>query len=431
MSSLAHELRFCLLCRSTNLETVLALRPIPIATPGFIVPPELRDSADPYSAVPLDLHLCRDCGQLQVSHCPDVELEYRHYAYQTSHSIGLFKHFKAYAKDLIEQYAPPRDGFVVEIGSNDGTLLHNFVDAGMKVLGIDPASSIAAKATADGVHTIPNFFSHSLAKQIRAEEGPADVVIANFVTANIEDMVDFAEGVHTLLGPKGVAMMETQYGVDVVELNLLDTIYHEHLSYYMLTPLVKHYARHGLEIIDVKREPSKGGSIRITMQPFGAGRPVSSRVHDLMEEEERKGALTPRFYAGLPTWIDEIRNGLHRIIKEERAAGKKIAGWGVSVGTTTLLGQFDLGNEIDFLLDDDPEKEPFVIGPDYSIPVIATDEFYRRMPGAVIVFAWRYIASIMEKHRRYLEAGGKFVVPLPHVSVVSGAEAKAPNTIGV
>jgi hypothetical protein len=420
-----------LLCRSEKLQRVLSLRPLPIATPDLRVPGDMRGSEDAHSAVPLDLNLCMECGQLQVSHVPDAEFQYRNYAYKTSLSAGLLKYYEAYAADLMQRYTPPASGFVVEAGSNDGTLLRFFKDAGMRVLGVDPATAIARDATSRGIETLPEFFSNTLAKSIRAERGPANVVIANFCTANIEDMVDFAEGVRTLLADDGIASFETQYGADVIEHNLLDTVYHEHLSYYMLTPLVRHYGRHGLEVIDVKRVPTKGGSIRLFVQPVGGPRKVAASVGEMMDEEAKKHALSPEFFSALPGWIEQIRNELAEIVKAEHAAGRSVAGWGVSVGTSALLPQFDLSDKIEFLVDDDPNKEPVLTGPGYSIPVVSTAEFYRRNPGAVIVFAWRYIKPIMDKHQSYIDGGGKFVIPLPHVSLVNREHPVPPNTIGL
>lgn len=431
MPSLAHELRHCILCRSENLREVVPLRPIPIATPAVIVPAELRGLEATYSAVPLNLNLCRDCGQLQVSHIPDKQFEYRNFAYRTANSLGLRRHFASTAAAVMDRYAPARDGFVVEIGSNDGTFLRNYRDAGMRVLGVDPATAIVESATASGIETLPEFFTADLARRIRAERGPADLVLSTFTTANIEDMPDLAEGVRILLAPGGVAVVETQYGADVVEQNLLDTVYHEHLSYFMVTPLARHYARHGLEAIDVERVPSKGGSIRLTLQLAGGARPVAAGVAALMDEEERKGAFTPEYYAKLPAWIDEIRKELADLVRAERAAGRPVGGWGVSIGTSALLQQFDLGEEIDFLVDDDPHKERELVGPGYRIPIVSIEEFYERRAGAVVVFAWRYIAPIMEKHGRYLDEGGKFIVPLPHLSVVDRERRQAPNTIAV
>ena len=166
---LYHALDRCLLCRSARLETVVPLEPIPIATPVLSVPDALKDDPRVYAGVPLALNLCRDCGQLQVSHKPDVEFEYRNYVYTTSLSAGLNPHFAAYAQGVFDRFAPPRDGFVVEVGSNDGTLLRHFRDYGMRVLGIDPAVRIAEQATAAGLETWGDFFTADLARRIRAE----------------------------------------------------------------------------------------------------------------------------------------------------------------------------------------------------------------------------------------------------------------------
>jgi SAM-dependent methyltransferase len=421
MTPLAHQLSHCILCRSTDLEEVLSLRGIPIPTPNYVVPAELRSLPDIYSAVPLNLNLCSDCGHLQLSHVPDVEVAYRNYSYKTALSVGLREHFRGYAADVMNRYSPRPDGFALEIGSNDGSLLAHFRSVGMQVLGIDPATAIAEDATASGVRTLPEFFSAALARQIRSEYGAANIVLANNVTANVEDMVDFAEGIREILAADGIAVFETQYGADVIERNLLDTVYHEHLSYYMVTPLARHCARHGLQVIDVQRIATKGGSIRVTMQLLEGPRQATPSVAEMLDEEARKGAFSARYYAALPRWIDEIRRDLGTIVHGERKMGRSIAGWGVSVGTCALLPQFDLNNEIDFLVDDDPNKEPILRGPDYAIPVVQPTEFYKRNPGAVIVFAWRYMAPILHQHQQYVDSGGKFVVPLPHVNIIKNA----------
>ena len=229
-----------------------------------------------------------------------------------------------------------------------------------------------------------------------------------------------------------MAVFETQYGADVIEGNLLDTVYHEHLSYYMVEPLRAHYARHGMELIDVERVPTKGGSIRLVVQPFGAGRPAAPAVAALIAQEREKAMATPAFYAELPRRIARIRAQLAEIVAATHAAGKTVAGWGVSVGTSALLPQFGLTRDIVALYDDDPKKDPILRGPDYEIPVRPTSSLYAGTPpGAIVVFAWRYIANIMAKHRRYLAEGGTFVVPLPELAIVRGADAEPPNAIGV
>ena len=430
IAKLYREISNCLLCTSSRLQTVVPLEPIPLSTPIVALPDHLRSDPRIYDGVPLNLNLCLDCGQVQVSHRPDVEFEYRNYTYSTSLSAGLKAHYAEYARDVLTKYPQRKDGFVLEIGSNDGTLLQQFRDQGLRVLGIDPAIRAAQKATEKGVPTISEFFTESLAQKLRSEHGRASIMIANFVTANLVDMIDFAKGVRTILAGDGIAVFETQYGVDVVERNLLDTIYHEHISNFAVTPLRAHYGRHGLHLIDVKRVQSKGGSIRLTFTADAARAP-SAAVEQIIAEEKAKGVVTPQFFADLPRWIARNREKILAVVDAEIAAGREVAGWGVSIGTSALLPQFGLTKKISYLFDDDLQKEPVMRGPDYQIPVLPGDQVYAKNPGAIVVFAWRYIAPIMAKHRRYLEQGGTFIVPLPEVSVVRGSDAKPPNSIGI
>jgi hypothetical protein len=362
---------------------------------------------------------------VQVTHRPDEHFEYRNFVYKTSMSLGLAKHYEGYARDLIDKWTLARNAFVLEIGSNDGTLLREFAKRGMRVLGIEPASEIAAEATRAGLQTLPEFYSADTSKRVRREFGAADVVIANFVTANLPDLADFAEGLRGSLAEDGIAVIETQYGCDVIDRLLIDTIYHEHVSYYNVAPLVAHYRRHGLEVIDVERVPTKGGSIRLTL--VHAGRQAASgRVAAMLLEEAGKQAGYPGYYAQFVGRLDGIRAAVHQ---ELEAASGPIAGWGVSLGTSTLLAQLDVSEQVEFLFDDDPTKERELRGPDYRIPILATTELLDRMPAAILVFAWRYAAPILARHRVYLEHGGEFIVPLPEVSVLRGKDASAPSVM--
>jgi 2-polyprenyl-3-methyl-5-hydroxy-6-metoxy-1,4-benzoquinol methylase len=425
------QIDHCLLCDSKQLETVVRLAPIPISTPVLHVPNDMRSDPNVYAAGPLNLNLCLICGQLQVSHVPNVDFEYRNYVYRTSLSLNLREHFHAYAAQVLARYGLKPGALAVEIGSNDGTLSSFYKAAGLAVLGIDPAVRIAEAATAAGIETIAEFFTADLARHVAASRGRADLICANFVTANLENMSDFGEGVAALLADDGILVIETQYGRDVIERNLLDTIYHEHVSYFLLKPLVMFFARHGIEVIDVERVLTKGGSIRLTAQKAGAGRPISPHVADLLAEEARIGAASPRFFDRFTEWNDGLRRELRALVDSTRARGGTVAGWGVSVGTSALLAQFGLEQDVAFLLDDDADKDPYLTGPDYHIPVLPVSALYDKMPDLVVVFAWRYIDPIMKRHVAYLERGGRFVVPLPHISVVASATAASPNYIAL
>ncbi len=405
----------CRLCGSANMEIAVPLSPMPIATPnsGLKPAPDVMEAFT--RAVPLEVMLCTDCGQLQCSYVGNPEIQYRDYVYTTSISLGLSEHFMAYAQDVIDTLSPPAGGNVVEFGSNDGTLLRAFKEKGFQVLGIDPATVIAKRATENGIETWDEFFAADVARKVVAEKGPADLIISNNVIANIDNLDPVAEGVKELLAPGGAWIFETQYGADVFERNLLDTVYHEHLSYFNVRPLQTFLGRYGLEIMDAKRIETKGGSIRVTVQHKGGPRAITPGVGELAAWEKDKGMGGLAYYASYKDRVDAIADELNAIVDEVHANGGKVAGFGVSVGTTALMPQFRLTQKIDMLFDDDPQRDGTLLGPDYEIPIYQGSEMMQHNPDVIVVFAWRYTDPIMKKQGDYIAGGGKFIVPLPTV----------------
>ncbi|MDE2331608.1 MAG: methyltransferase domain-containing protein, partial [Bradyrhizobium sp.] len=369
--------------------------------------------------VPLDLFLCEDCGQLQILHVGNPEIQYRYYVYTTSISLGLREHFAKLADEVIARLHLEPNSFVVELGSNDGSLLGFFKERGMRVLGCDPAVEIAKKATANGIETIPDFFRDEIGTRIKKERGPANLVIANNIIANVDDMDTFVTGIRNVLAPNGVFVFETQYGVDVTEKNLLDTVYHEHLSYFNIKPLDTFFKRLKMQVIDVQNIWTKGGSIRVSVQLEGGPHKVSESVRRFIAEEERLGVDRPDYYRAFDKRIAAIATELNAIADRCHAEGRQVAGYGISVGTTTLLPQFKLTGKIDFLVDDDPTKGNVLRGPGYDIPILPPQALYDRKPAVTIIFAWRYVDAIRAKHPNYFAEGGKFIVPLPDIGVVT------------
>jgi len=415
---LSKPLGRCLLCESSNLVDVVPLEPIPIATPNFAVPADPVLAREALEGVPLDIFQCADCGHLQVGRIGNPDLQYRDYVYTTSLSLGLPDHFRRYAAQVVERYGVAPGAFVVEIGSNDGTLLRAFAESGRRVLGVDPAAAIAAAATQNGIETIGDFFTEEMGRSIADRYGKADLIVANNMIANVPELHDYMRGIARLLADDGVFAFETQYGADVIDRNLLDTIYHEHISYFLVKPTVAFLKRFGFEAIDVERIPTKGGSIRVAAQVAGGKRPIASAVADLIAAEERNGAFSRAYFERLQRDLSAIKNDLSARVDAINARGKTVGGYGVSVGTTTLLPQFGLIDRLAFLADDDLKKPRFLEGPGYRIPVIGPDELYAQNAGAVVIFAWRYADSIIAKHRRFLDEGGEFIVPLPSVRVI-------------
>lgn len=410
----------CRLCDSRALDCVVPLGEIPMLTPNVDVKVATQQHEGIRSlTVPLALYRCADCGHVQLNDIVDPRVMYNNFRYTTTISLGLPEHFRKFAGEILETARAPAGAFVVEVGSNDGTLLRAFQERGMKVLGIDPAQKTAQRANDGGVPTLATFFTAKLARQIRAEHGAADIVIANYTFANLDDLTDFAVAVRTLLAPAGIFVFETSYGADVVEKNLVDTIYHEHLSYFFVESLERYFARHGLELIDAQRIWTKGGSIRGTVQLKGGPRKNADTVKAMIEAERRAGFPGDAPFRKMNAEVSALRTGVSQLVSARNAAGRKVAGYGASVGTMTLLQLFGIGPALDFVADDNPLCDA-IAGPDYRMPVLRSEAIYERKPDTIIILAWRYAEPIMGKHQRFLAQGGEFVLPLPVLTVRSG-----------
>lgn len=414
--SLVHRRQTCRLCLSSQLDVVAPLAGMPAATPNAGRTDPTLDAEAARSNIPLDLYLCKSCGHLQLLHVVDPVYIYRKYTYRTSLSLGLTEHFKQSARRLMDELSLPSGARVVDVGSNDGTLLRAFRHFGCEVLGIDPATAIAEAATAAGTETWARFFDRACAAEIVARFGKVDLLLANNVIANIDEMGEFADAVFDVLKDDGVFVFQTQYGRDVIEKILIDTIYHEHLSYFNIKPLKSFFAAHGLSVIDVSRIATKGGSIMVKVQKAATGqRPTQPIVEQLIREEEDGGYYALERYHRFIFELNQLREALTVKIDAILAAGGTVAGYGVSVGSVALLPQFDLIGKLSYLFDDDPEKTGVLDGPGYSIPVEGTQDLAARNPTAVVLLAWRYAESIIERQQSYKEKGGYFLTLLPSV----------------
>jgi len=407
----------CRLCGGRRLQLALRLAPTPLGD-DFVPGDRCREAQESYA---LDLLLCADCANVQSHHVVSPDVIYRNYKYTTSVSLGLTEHFHGYAEEVIRRAGPPPDALVLEIGSNEGAMLRAFQKHALRVLGVDPAGEIAARATAAGVETLPKYFTGELARTIRRERGPAAVVIANNVLANIDDLTDVAQGIRTALAPDGVLVLETSYSLDVVEKQLVDTIFHEHLSYFSVRPLAAFCARQGLELIDAACVPTKGGSLRATVQLRGGPRSVSPSVARQICLEEQAGLHRPETWHALGHRLEGRKAELLGNLRAWQAQSRQIAAYGAAVGLTTMIYQFGLGEFLSFLVDDNPEKQG-LFSPGLHLPTLPSESLYRHNPEYVVVLAWRYFEPIVRRHQAYLAQGGRFVLPLPEVRVIEASQ---------
>jgi len=413
MTSVITRRKTCRMCSSRNLKLVFQMAPSPIGD-AFITEKEIDHTQDLY---PIDLFMCQDCGLSQLTDIIDPNILYKDYIYVTGSSFGLSEHFRSYAEDVVNQLSLPPGSLVVDIGSNDGTLLRFFKDHDMQVLGIDPASEIAQNATRAGIETLPEFFTPDLAKKIRNEYGSATLIVANNVFANIDDLNTLGEGVRTLLADDGVFTFESFYLADVIQNMVFDFIYHEHLSSFSVKPVQRFFECIGMELFDVKRVPTKGGSLRYFVQKADGPRAIETALTSLIDFEEQLGLYSPKMFSTFSDTVDELKAETHSLLQDLKAKGKHIAGFGASITGTTLIYHFGIGEFLDYLIDDNPAKQGR-FSPGLHLPVFPSDALYERKPDYVIVLAWRFVEPIVKKNNAYLEQGGHFIVPVPEVRII-------------
>jgi len=403
----------CRLCAGQRLTKVLALAPTPPAN-AFVRATEL---SKPQELFPLDVFFCEECAHVQLLDIVDPRVLFENYVYVSGTSPAFVAHFENYAKDLLNRFKPAAGSLVLDIGSNDGTLLRFFKQAGMKVLGIDPAKNIAESATKNGIETLPTFFTTKLAKEIRDQRGAAKIITGNNVFAHIDDLRGVVQGIKTLLAPDGVFAFEVSYLLDVYENTLFDTIYHEHLDYHSVKPLILFFRANGMELIEAIRVPSHGGSLRgvakMSEDPYSVG----SSVKEAVALEEKLGLHKAVTFVQFGQNIDQLKKELGQLLRKLKAAGKSIAGFGAPAKATTLMYHFGIGPDlIDFIIDDSPLKQG-LYSPGLHIPVLPASAIAERKPDYLVLLAWNFAGPIMQKNQSYRQQGGHFIVPIPKVEI--------------
>jgi SAM-dependent methyltransferase len=406
----------CRLCNSNRLAIALPLEATPPAN-AFVTADALAVAQETF---PLDVYFCENCTHLQLLDIVDPEILFANYVYVSGTSPSFIRHFEHYSDQIAQAFGPLSNRLVVDIGSNDGTLLRAFKERhGARTLGVDPARNLAAVATSSGINTIGEFFTPALAIRIAVEHGDAQIVTANNVFAHIDDLADVAEGVRTLLADDGLFVFGVSYLLDVVVKTLFDTIYHEHLSYHAVRPLVGFFERHGLELIEVQRVQTHGGSLRGVAQRKGGARQRGASIEAALSNEESHGLEKLETFHAMAANIKRLGNELTAILTQIRLDKKSIAGFGAPAKATTLMHQFRLDSDtIKFIVDDSPLKQG-LFTPGLHIPVLAPEALEQRNPDYLLLLAWNFADAIIEKSRSYLDRGGRFIIPVPKVEVIS------------
>jgi SAM-dependent methyltransferase len=398
------------MCDSNRIIKTFSLSPTP---PGndFLDKDELGRHEQLY---PLDLYFCEDCYHIQLGHVVSPMVLYqKNYTYVSATSKQFVDHLKIYAENMINNFNLQPNSLVIDIGSNDGTCLSFFQNHGMKVLGVDPATEIAQKASANGINTISDFFSYKLSKSLHKRYGSASFVTSHNACAHIDNLLDIVKGVEFLLDEDGLFVLEVGYFVDVYSNTWFDTIYHEHLDFHTVAPFEKLFERAGMEIIGVDRISPQGGSIRIISQKKGGKLQRDNSVDELILLEHKLGLDNVKTFYEFADKINLVKVSLHKLIKDLKANNKSIAGFGAPTKATTLMSHFDIDeNVLDFIVDDNPLKQGLYT-PISHIPILSADALYERKPDYVMILAWNFADPIIQMHKKYSNEIGKFILPMP------------------
>jgi SAM-dependent methyltransferase len=404
------------------LEPFLSLGRTPLAN-SLLAAGQLGESEPSY---PLDVALCPACALVQLTASVPPEQMFRDYLYFSSFSDTMLRHAEAATAGLMRKRGLGPGSLVVEIASNDGYLLQNFVKAGVPVLGIEPALNIAKVAQDRGVRTVSEFFGRELADQLVSQGFRADVILANNVMAHVPEINSVVAGIRSLLKPAGpgqaggIFVMETPYLKDLLDHLEFDTIYHEHVFYHSLTGLENLFRRHGLAATDVERLPIHGGSIRVTAAlaeqvVSDADRP---RVAELLKAEADWGVAQPAIYDRFAHRVEGLKTSLRALLHGLKLQGRTIAAYGASAKGSTLLNYFGIGTEtLDFVVDRSTYKQGRFT-PGTHLPIHAPEHLLEAMPDYTLLLTWNFFDEILAQQQEYRSRGGKFIVPVPEPRVV-------------
>lgn len=403
-------------CRScdTPIEAFMSFGQQPLAN-ALLAPTNLHAYQPTYELAPA---MCSGCGLFQLLEQPTATSMFtEQYPFFTSSSKFMSDHFEALAHNLIENDRSLNNkGFVIDIGSNDGTLLKSFAKTAINHLGVEPSKSVAELAKKNGVNTHISFFNSETASLIRKEYGPADIILGTNVIAHIATINDVALGVTSLLKEKGVFIIEAVYLGDMILNTAFDQLYDEHVFTFSATAVTNIFRQHGLELVNVEPQTVHGGSMRYTLAPLGS-RERSGTVENLLNEEARMGLTNPRTYALFRQRCEIIRRDLPRLVHEISASGRKVVGYGATAKSVTVLNYCGLGiNDISWIQDSTKTKQG-MLSPKTLIPIVSPEYFREVAPDYAILFAWNHKDEIEIREQGWRKNGGKWVSYLPEVTI--------------
>ena len=396
----------CRSCGSERLAPVIDLGPMPLS--DALVSPGSDRSREP--KYPLHVVFCEDCSLLQILETVDPRVLFgTDYPYYSSFSDRLVEHARQNVEQIIELTGVDESSLVVEIASNDGYLLQWFAEAGVPVLGVDPAPGPASAASARGIPTLNQFYDLDLAKRMRAEGRAADVIIGNNVLAHVAELNDFVAAMAALLAEDGTIVMEFPYVRDLIEQRQFDTIYHEHHCYFSVRSVQGLFRRHGLQLIRVEHHDIHGGSLRVHFSRHGDR---ETEVDRLLELEAEAGMDQFDYYRDFGRAVELIRSDLVELLDSLLEDGARLAAYGAAAKGAILVTYCGIADRIEYVVDRNDHKQGLEM-PGASIPIVGPPHLVEDPPDYLLMLAWNFKDEIMRQQAAFSESGGRFVIPIP------------------
>jgi SAM-dependent methyltransferase len=367
---------------------------------------------------PLHAYVCTECWLVQLQMYETGEHIFSDYAYFSSYSDSWLAHAKAYTEKMRSRFGLTTNSQVIEIASNDGYLLQYFKQAGIPVLGVEPAGNVAEVAIKAGIPTVVRFFGEKTARELVADGKRADLLLGNNVLAHVPALNDFVKGMKIVLAPQGVITMEFPHLQRLVDECQFDTIYHEHFSYFSFVTVEQVFAKHGITLFDVEELPTHGGSLRIYgRHSEDSSKPVGERVTELREREQGLGYKGLGLYQSFAEKVMATKRDILAFLIDAKRQGKKIAGYGAPAKGNTLLNYCGIRNDmISYTVDRSPHKQGHYL-PGTRIPIYGPEKIRESKPDYVVILPWNLKDEIMKQMADIREWGGKFVTFIPEVRV--------------
>ena len=380
------------------------------------VKPDRVDEPEPF--YPLHAFVCSNCFLVQLEEFETADQIFSDYVYFSSYSTSWLAHARKFVNDVSERFGFNADSLVIEVASNDGYLLQYFTERNVPVLGIEPASNVAEVARAAGIDTIDEFFGVSLAERLRDEGRLCDLLVGNNVLAHVPDINDFVGGFRLVLAEDGVLSMEFPHLLRLIEQTQFDTIYHEHFSYLSLLTVQRIFAHHGLQVFDVEEIPTHGGSLRVFAQHSGGKQPVGRAVEKVLGDERGAKLDSLDGYRNFSEKVTKVKTDLLEFLRQADSEGKTVVGYGAPAKGNTLLNYCGIGpDEIAYTVDRSPHKQGHLL-PGTHIPVYAPEKIAETQPDYVIILPWNLKDEVVEQMAEIRGWGGRFVVPIPELTVI-------------